>query len=225
LVLRGEITLPLPEAAATDAASAASALDALRSLPMPFEELAAEDMGTLGTLCKGCGADVAAEFMRFVMQHRAGAGGAPTELEPEPEEPMPGSRRVAAASGDSATVLLHIDHMNDSASYIRTLETWSSDLGLGAVVVLYRMRTKPVNASSGGKSIQPKGRAEEIWVLLDGTMAGTTKFLARLRTQRLTAQDRHERKSTVVWDSNSGSCLSHRSTKAASQGFVAQRYT
>ena len=64
-----------------------------------------------------------------------------------------------------STVLFHIDHMNDSATYIQKLQTWSEELKLGAVL-LYRMRTKAVNASSGGKSVTPKGRAEQIWVLL-----------------------------------------------------------
>ena len=138
---------------------------------------------------------VVADLREFVMQNRAGGAAA---------EPQPQSSTVTALSSAEprSTILFHIDHMNDSTTYIRKLKLWAEELDLGAIL-LYRMRTKAVNASSGGKSVTPKGRAEEIWVLLDGSLASTKEFLSRLRTQKVTAQDRHERKSTVVWDKNS----------------------
>ena len=61
---------------------------------------------------------------------------------------------TSAAESQPSTVVLHIDHMNDSATYIKKLRLWSEELELGAVV-LYRLRTKAVNATSGGKSVTP----------------------------------------------------------------------
>lgn len=128
--------------------------------------------------------------------------------DPDPEQNAAAGGAVQAMMASKpkeslSTVLFHIDHMNDSTTYIQKLRLWSEELNLG-VVLLYRMRTKAVNASSGGKSVNPKGRAEAIWVLLDGNLGSTKEFLSRLRTQPMTGQDRHERKSTVIWDNISG---------------------
>jgi hypothetical protein len=171
LALRGEVTADLCLAPDSGVASVAAAVDGMRKLPNEFEELP-EDMGALGTLCKGCGQEVGDEFMEFVMQHRAGGGDHDSEPESESEPrwiAASASAKKALVSKENSeplsTVLFHIDHMNDSATYIQKLQTWSAELKLGAVL-LYRMRTKAVNASSGGKSVTPKGRAEEIWVLL-----------------------------------------------------------
>ena len=59
----------------------------MRQLPSDFQELPAEDMGSLASLAKECG--LGEEFMEYVMQHRAGAGTATglgdTVAEPEPD--------------------------------------------------------------------------------------------------------------------------------------------
>jgi hypothetical protein len=142
--------------------------------------------------------------------------------QPEPEPELSGSAHAAAGQQPALTsILLHIDHMNDSTAYIRKLQLWSEELGLG-VVLLYRMRTKAVNATSGGRSVTPKGRVEEIFVLLDGPGASTAEFLSRLRTQKMTGQDRHERKSTVLWDSSSAG--EAESVRRVADGLVAEEY-
>lgn len=130
---------------------------------------------------------------------------------PEPELEQP----------DLLTTLFRIDHMNDSTAYIRKLKLWSDELDLG-IVLLYRMRSKSVNASSGGKAVSPKGRAEDIWVLMEGTRDHASEFLSRLRTHKMTGQDRHERKSTVVWDSNSAN--ESTSKRRIADKFIAQEY-
>ena len=136
-------------------------------------------------------------------------------LEPEPE--LSSGQQLALSS-----VLLHIDHMNDSSAYIRKLQLWTEELDLGAAL-LYRMRTKAVSATSGGRSVTPKGRAEEIFLLLDGPGASIAEFLSRLRTQKMTGQDRHERKSTVLWDS--GSAGEAGSVRRVAEGLVAEEYS
>ena len=74
-----------------------------------------------------------------------------------------------------SAILFRIDHMNDSTSYIRKLQLWSDELELGTVL-LYRMRSKSVNASSGGKAVTPKGRAEDIWVLIEGARDRASEY-------------------------------------------------
>eukprot|EP01043_Picozoa_sp_COSAG02_P024664 COSAG02_NODE_1355_length_13099_cov_10.562923_9_plen_302_part_00 len=120
-----------------------------------------------------------------------------------------------------SAILFRIDHMNDSTSYIRKLQLWSDELEMGTVL-LYRMRSKSVNASSGGKAVTPKGRAEDIWVLIEGTRDHASEYLSRLRTRKMTGQDRHERKSTVVWDSDSAS--KGTSKRRIADKFVAEDY-
>jgi hypothetical protein len=162
---------------------------------------------------------VADERTSVAAAERSPCAGNP--LEPEPEL----SSSAHAAVGQQlalSSVLLHIDHMNDSSAYIRKLQLWTDELGLGGVL-LYRMRTKAVNATSGGRSVTPKGRAEEIFVLLDGLGASTAEFLSRLRTQKMTGQDRHERKSTVVWDSSSAGEAG--SVRRVADGLVAEEYS
>jgi hypothetical protein len=116
--------------------------------------------------------------------------------------------RMLAPSPDSCTsgqqvvqtVLLRIDHMNDSTTYIKKLQGWVSDLELSGQV-FYKMRETPVNASSGGAKVTPKGRAENVVVLIEGEQ--TAAFMKLLRTAKLTTQDRREKKSSVVWEGHS----------------------
>lgn len=84
----GEITLALPADTDTSSTlSVAAAVDGMRQLPSDFQELPAEDMGSLASLAKKCG--LGDEFMECVMQHRAGVGAAAglndTVAEPEPD--------------------------------------------------------------------------------------------------------------------------------------------
>lgn len=98
------------------------------------------------------------------------------------------------------TVLLRIDHMNDSTTYVKKLHGWVKDLELSGQIY-YKMRDTPVNASSGGAKVTPKGRAENIVVLIEGEQ--TAAFMKLLRTAKLTTQDRREKKSSVVWEGHS----------------------
>ena len=59
--------------------------------------------------------------------------------------------------------------------------------------------------------------------VLDGALDSTKEFLSRLRTQKVTGQDRHERKSTVIWDSNSGGSDGG-GRRPTIDGFVAEMY-
>jgi hypothetical protein len=103
------------------------------------------------------------------------------------------------------TLLLRIDHMNDSTTYMKKLEGWVNDLELSGKI-FFKMRETPCIASSGGSKVTPKGRAENIVLLLEGgNIAAFTKLL---RTARLTSQDRREKKSTVVWETHSPSMTS-----------------
>ena len=155
---------------------------------------------------------IADEHTSVAAAERSPCAAAP--LEPEPEL---SGQQLALSS-----VLLHIDHMNDSSAYIRKLQLWTEELELGAAL-LYRMQTKAVSATSGGRSVTPKGRAEEIFLLLDGPGASIAEFLSRLRTQKMTGQDRHERKSTVLWDS--GSAGEAGSVRRVAEGLVAEEYS
>lgn len=96
---------------------------------------------------------------------------------------------------------LHIDHMNDSITYVKKVKGWIAELGLTGRM-LYKMRSKPVNASSGGTKVTPKGRAENVLLMLEGEAKPISNFLTRLRTFKLTSQDRREKKSTVIWESS-----------------------
>ena len=96
------------------------------------------------------------------------------------------------------SLLLHIDHMNDTATYLKKLRGWIDELSLHGKL-LYRLRTTPCNASSGGSKVVPKARAENIVLLLEG--AHVSEFMKRLRTAKLTSQDRREKKSSVIWES------------------------
>lgn len=62
---------------------------------------------------------------------------------------------------------VHIDHMNDHLVYMKKVRGWIDELGLTGRM-LYRMRSKPVNATSGGSKLVPKGRAEAIYLFLEG---------------------------------------------------------
>lgn len=101
-------------------------------------------------------------------------------------------------------VCLFIDHMNDHLTYMKKVRRWTKELGLTGVA-LYRMRAKHINAVSGGGKVVPKGRAEDIYVLLEGEASEIKDFLTRLRTFKMTSQDRREKKSKVLWDNKSSS--------------------
>ena len=66
-----EVRIPMTHAAGL--AAVTRAVDAQRRLAFPFEELAENDMGTLAETCKRAG--VGDDFLEYIMQHRAGAGG------------------------------------------------------------------------------------------------------------------------------------------------------
>ena len=95
-------------------------------------------------------------------------------------------------------VLLFIDHMNDFVSYLKKVTGWVNELQLTGLL-LHRMRVRSIQAVSGGNKVTPRGRAEDIFLWLEGPEENTRAFLSRLRTSKMTSQDRHERKSTVLW--------------------------
>jgi hypothetical protein len=114
------------------------------------------------------------------------------------------------------TLLLRIDHMNDTTAYIKKLQGWIFDLGLRGRM-FYRIRDTPCNASSGGSKLTPKRRAENIVLLLEGEQ--TAAFMKLLRTARLTSQDRREKKSSIVWET-----CSREETPVAGPSWEAMQY-
>ena len=101
-----------------------------------------------------------------------------------------------------ATVLLHIDHMNDWNGYITKLSSWASELQLSGDL-LFPSNQKP----------QPRN----IFVIVDGKETSMlNEFLRRLRSKNVDVTIRglpcKERQSAVVWeqssDNSSGSNLS-----------------
>merc|ERR1719272_2735515 len=113
------------------------------------------------------------------------------------EQGMKGDGSHTQCCSDLSQVCLFIDHMNDHLSYMKKVNSWCKELGLSGIM-LYRMRSKHINAVSGGGSVTPKGRAEDIYVLLEGEASDTKDFLTRLRTFKMTSQDRREKKSKVM---------------------------
>ena len=107
-----------------------------------------------------------------------------------------GTRNDAALK--FSQVLLFIDHMNDFVSYLKKVTGWVNELQLTGLL-LHRMRVRSIQAVSGGNKVTPRGRAEDIFLWLEGPEENTRAFLSRLRTSKMTSQDRHERKSTVLW--------------------------
>ena len=187
------LTLPpgYPEAAAPQASVVCAALDNAASRDINASLAATGRVHTIESADgQECLYQLASELEEKLGARLAAAAeekDAAASTTPEDERPL-------------SQVLLFIDHMNDSTTYLKKVDGWASDLGLTGLI-LYRMRTKPVNATSAGASVNPKGRAEDIFVFLESRGEdGTRDFLTRLRTSKMTSQDRHERKSTVLWN-------------------------
>jgi solute carrier family 25 carnitine/acylcarnitine transporter 20/29 len=84
--------------------------------------------------------------------------------------------------------VVRIDHMNDSAGYVKTLRKWCEGDGVGA-----RALHKPATAS---------GRIEGVFIALSGPNDGIKSFLQRLRTELVDVDSKgvrcRERKATTL---------------------------
>lgn len=105
-------------------------------------------------------------------------------VEVQAEPPAAGTR--AGADEAVEELVLSIDHMNDSISYMRLLEWWAAEGGL-AGTLLY---------DGSGR------RVHGVVLVLQGGARGCTAFLHRLRTERVDCDAKgrrcRERQSTVL---------------------------
>jgi len=101
--------------------------------------------------------------------------------------------------GRLGVTALFIDHMNDSSTYMRKLRAWIGELSLSGGLI-YRLKL-----GASANNCAPRGRCEDIYVVLEGEAADRASFLTRLRTQKMTSQDVKERKSQVLWESDGSS--------------------
>ena len=95
-----------------------------------------------------------------------------------------------ATKAAGRTTIVHLDHMNDSKGYCKTLSRWCQNLKLGGVLFL---------------ATHHKPRPRHIFALIDAPsscQSQTDDFLQRLRTQNVDVNMRgqpcKERMSTVV---------------------------
>ena len=115
------------------------------------------------------------------------------ELEQSFKEILAAARTARERAETTTTVedhhaVVRIDHMNDSAGYVKLLKKWCEGEGLGA-----RAIHKPATAS---------GRIEGVFVALSGPNDGIKSFLQRLRTELVDVDSKgvrcRERKATTL---------------------------
>lgn len=160
------------------------------SSPALPKRLAADICGALERHCNNAGEECLVELAHMMSSLYLDAyqqAGSEKQHVTEPQEDSLG-----------ATVVF-IDHMNDSHAYLRKISGWMAEYSL-AGVLLYN--PKSTNPAIKGATTVPRGRIEDIYLVLEGCEADRSRFMTLLRTQRLTPQDVKERKSQVLWQSD-----------------------
>ena len=179
------LTLSCPAAAAAAVAAAVQELESLAS-----------DAGG-----QECLAQIVQRFMELAEDSLAAAAAA-----------MPVAAQAAAAKEEEEELIVRIDHMNDHASYMRSLERWAADGGL-AGVLLY---------DESGK------RVHGVVLVLQGGARAITAFLHRLRTELVDVDARgrrcRERQSTVLCRRPAGTHKEGQAPAAKLSGWRATSY-
>jgi hypothetical protein len=80
--------------------------------------------------------------------------------------------------------------MNDHGTYTRKLMRWGIELDLIGSIH-YRLSSYSKNKAWC--------RAEDAYLLLGGSEADVGELVTRIRTQKMTRHDTHERKSQILW--------------------------
>ena len=85
-------------------------------------------------------------------------------------------------------LVLRIDHMNDHGTYTRKLMRWGIELGLFGSIH-YRLSSYSKNKAWC--------RAEDAYLLVGGSEADVGELVTRIRTQKMTRHDTHDKRKSV----------------------------
>ena len=144
------------------------------------------------------GSECLMELARTLEERSAAAAAAEREEEEK-------KRKNATDDDRDATIaVLRIDHMNDSKTYVKTLQKWCTALGLGARVFwstrkgaksgkkwtseddekTVAMENQSSKNETATKNTQPPvGRVENVFVILHGESESVSEFLKRTRVE------------------------------------------
>jgi hypothetical protein len=138
------------------------------------------------------------ELARTLEERSAAAAAA------EREEEEKNKKNATDDDRDATIAVLRIDHMNDSKTYVKTLQKWCTALGLGARVFwstrkgaksgkkwtsedddkTVAMENQSSKNETATKNTQPPvGRVENVFVILHGESESVSEFLKRTRVE------------------------------------------
>ena len=126
-----------------------------------------------------------------------------------------GEEDVGSDDGGLGHAVVRIDHMNNTAGYIKKLQKWCSQLGLDAR--LFHQVPKPGMV-----------RIEGVYVVLGGTGDSISGFLSRLRTEYVDVNSRgdkcKERQATVLCQRSANQTKSGQEPVPSFDGFEVSSY-